>query len=1138
MAIFPVSVDANRKGTILRAGVSSLALMALCTTGTAWAQDETEEPAAQETTETEADDTTIVVTGMRAALQSARARKRNADTVMDSISATDIGAFPDKSVAEALQRVPGVSVTRFSIPTDPAHFTTEPSGVLVRGLPQVRNEFNGRDTFSANGGRALSWGDVPAELLGGVDIYKNQTADLIEGGIAGSVNLRTRVPFDADGQLIQVGVKANWGDIAQKFTPDANAFYSNRWDTGIGEVGLMGHVAYSRLKTGSQGLQSYRIGVFTGGMIPGSDNAESPFGPGTVMMPTSLSYLDDRFDRKRTGIAAAGQWRSNDQRWLATAQYIRSLYKNSMEERGVGVGLFGVPGNEPNHRFEPGDTGIPVAGAGAPDFTFDNGFVSGGTFAQNGGWWGDQNDARMGMNELGEAMIHSCYSWGGQPAAYCPAGYDVHGDTLNANTRIQQSRSMTQEAGFNLKFEATDRLRFNFDAQYVDSETSFYDAGVGLSSFTNPTLSGLGSRPRIVALNAPSNMSLSPGGYENLNNWHVNNIADQIQDSEGEEWALRADGEWDLPESSWIDTLRFGARYSDRDQIVRNSDYNWNSISNTWTNGCQYLYFNLDSQPGTCATDPSVVFNGYPAGAFAVDEFGGSYFGGTLGNFPFLPFDFMNDRGMDLFSANRIGVGTYLPHCDRYDAVTNGNTPPGYFGATDVLPDSCFAAHEIADISEATQAAYVMAKFGGNDNMMLGGVKVSGNFGLRFIHTVDKSNGFLVYPTISVNPATACPPTPLVPGGLTGNATPPPPQPPGQPAQVPYSPICYLSPDDVAFASGSGSAVPMTSRSSFNHLLPSFNLRFDLSPSWVLRFAASRAMSRPDMGLLKAFMSISQVLPSSDPTDEGWVTDAQGNIIGVEPTYQASATNPQLRPATAWQFDVSLEHYFANAGLFSLAVFHKSFQNYIQGGSFETDVTNNGATRTVQVSGPANGEGAKIQGFEVAYSRFLDFLPGPLDGFGIQTNFTYIKNKGIPNASLNTFFGNASPSSTPPLNPGTLEGLSKYNFNLVGLYEKQGFPISARLAYNWRSKYLITATPCCNQNPVWNAASGYLDGSIRYSVSPNLEFSLEGSNLLSTKTRTLEQMSDLDSPEGKIILANNSWFRQDRRFTFGIRWKM
>ena len=73
---------------------------------------------------------------------------------------------------------------------------------------------------------------IHSEMLG------DSVIELIEGGIAGSVNLRTRVPFDARGELIQIGAKVNYGDAAREFTPDVNAFYSNRWQTGIGELGL------------------------------------------------------------------------------------------------------------------------------------------------------------------------------------------------------------------------------------------------------------------------------------------------------------------------------------------------------------------------------------------------------------------------------------------------------------------------------------------------------------------------------------------------------------------------------------------------------------------------------------------------------------------------------------------------------------------------------------------------------------------------------------------------------------------------------------------------------------------------------------------------------------------------------------
>jgi TonB-dependent receptor len=347
-----------------------------------------------------------------------------------------------------------------------------------------------------------------------------------------------------------------------------------------------------------------------------------------------------------------------------------------------------------------------------------------------------------------------------------------------------------------------------------------------------------------------------------------------------------------------------------------------------------------------------------------------------------------------------------------------------------------------------------------------------------------------------------------------------------------------MSPQDVAFATGSGTSTPQSASNRTNFVLPSFNLRFDFSPSWLARFAVSKAMTRPDMGLLKDYLSISQVLPSSNASDPLWIKDAQGNITGVKVLYQGSATNPYLRPESAWQFDLSVENYFGNAGMFSLDLFYKSFQDYIQGGAFDVPITNNGVTRTVTVTGPVNGKGAKIEGFEVAYNRFFDFLPKPFDGFGVQTNFTYIKNKGIGNSGLVTFFGNASVTNHPSLNPGSLEGLSKYAFNVVGVYEKANFPLSFRLAYNWRSRYLITAVPCCNQLPTWNAAAGYLDGSIHYKVNDRIDLSFDASNLLDTKTVTLEQLTDSSGPEKKMILVNNSWFRQDRRFSLGVRWKM
>ncbi len=205
----------------------------------------------------------VTVTGIRASLKSAQSLKQNSDVVQDSISAEDIGALPDRSVTETLQRIPGVSINYFAGSNDPDHFSAEGSGIVIRGLNDIQSEFNGRDSFSANNGRALSFADVPAELLGGVDVFKSSSADMIEGGISGTVNLRTRLPFDQDGQLIGLSIDGSWGDKAKKASGSGSALYSNNWDTPAGEFGLLLDASYSRLYTRSDGTQVAAWGAGT-----------------------------------------------------------------------------------------------------------------------------------------------------------------------------------------------------------------------------------------------------------------------------------------------------------------------------------------------------------------------------------------------------------------------------------------------------------------------------------------------------------------------------------------------------------------------------------------------------------------------------------------------------------------------------------------------------------------------------------------------------------------------------------------------------------------------------------------------------------------------------------------------------------
>ena len=189
----------------------------------------------------------------------------------------------------------GVAVTRFAASGDTTHFSAEPSGVVIRGLPQVRSEFNGRDSFNANSSRGLSFADVSPELMAGVDTYKNATADMIEGGIAGTVNLRTHVPFDSEGFVAAFSGEVGYGDLAKEAKPAGSFLVSNRWDTGIGEFGLMANAAYSEVVTESQGVQVLRF-------FQTQDVAA--YGGGVKWIPGGIDIRQNIYDRTRKGAVA------------------------------------------------------------------------------------------------------------------------------------------------------------------------------------------------------------------------------------------------------------------------------------------------------------------------------------------------------------------------------------------------------------------------------------------------------------------------------------------------------------------------------------------------------------------------------------------------------------------------------------------------------------------------------------------------------------------------------------------------------------------------------------------------------------------------------------------------------------------
>ncbi|WP_068085930.1 TonB-dependent receptor [Novosphingobium rosa] len=252
----------------------------------------------------DADTPQIIVTGVRASLQSAQNIKRNAFSIVDSIVAEDIGKLPDNNATEALQRVTGVQVSRD---------VGEGGAIAIRGLPQVETTLNGRETFTAGGGRTFNLQDFPAELISRIDVYKSVTADLIEGGLGGTVDLRTRRPLDFKGFTASGTARYNYADLIKKGAPSASVLVSDRWDTSIGEMGLLGSFSYQE--------RQYRQDIdSTGAPTPRNDLVAGQ----SVFAPNGSNQVLVTGKRQRIGANAAFQWHpSTELEVLVEGQYQR-----------------------------------------------------------------------------------------------------------------------------------------------------------------------------------------------------------------------------------------------------------------------------------------------------------------------------------------------------------------------------------------------------------------------------------------------------------------------------------------------------------------------------------------------------------------------------------------------------------------------------------------------------------------------------------------------------------------------------------------------------------------------------------------------------------------------------------------------
>ncbi|TQK11785.1 TonB-dependent receptor [Herbaspirillum sp. SJZ107] len=969
----------------------------------AWAQTTTTAPAATPTT-----GNVVVVSGQRAALQSAQKLKQDADEVVDSIVAEDIGKLPDRSVTEVLQRIAGVTIDR-NMAGDPNRQSVEGSGVSVRGLTYVRSEVNGRDAFSAGGGRSLGFADVAPELMAGVDVYKNPSAEQVEGAIAGLVNLRTAMPFDYKGFKGTLGVSETYSTLRKgKPEPTGTLLLSNRWNTRFGEFGALVDFAHAKSPSRSDGV----------GVDPYFPhvNSQDPalYDPAkTQWIPLGVGYRSQDFDRVRRGDYAAFQWRPNRD-ITAALTYFKTRYKEDLTERGI---------------------------ASSEDKWYQQVASADSVFNSNG---------------VFQSGTISNPTYGGSP--------------FNSAQRLNSRQSGTRDLALNVQWRVSPSLTWNNDFQHVRSTTEGFDADVSTGFILpNQAVDMRGKVPQI---------GLGSAAYmADPNNYYWAYTQEALDRAKATQKAWKSDFKFSFDDPVLRD-VRFGFRMADREGVNNKAQkfYNWQAITFPWMEGWQI---------------PHVARLGDPrfSGGASLQTIN-NFFDGKFNLPPMLFADESTVRGFP-------GEWTKIHAYHDVLCAEQGSTCETWKPATFNDPAATNTQ------TEKTRAAYTQLRFGW-DNLKY---PIDGNIGIRYVKTKSNGSGYVSF----------------VPPAATD-----------VPAGVPVSGQEKLI-NIAAFAQAQSSS------NSYDNWLPSLNLRMKYSDKLQFRFAVAKSLSRPDFNQLQ----VQTTLNASN--QQTTIRDAAGNTTAVQfngtTLTGTSDGNPQLKPTTATNVDLTAEWYFAKAGSLTFSAFNKDLKDIVTTQNYAytaNDVT--GKPQTFVVTGPVNGAKGFARGFEIAHQQYYDFVPDWLRGIGTQASWTYVSSeRKLNNPVYEPWCSGNDASSNYNLNINgcdtdgrafgktPLQGLSRHTINLAVMYEQHG--LSMRLAYNWRSRYLLgvnqwgsRGTNGLNTNPAANPAQylipttnndqayglplyqapyGQVDGSIFYDFTDKFRVGLEATNLTNSYTRQI-----------------------------------
>jgi TonB-dependent receptor len=884
------------------------------------------DPAASTTTSgAQAAPAVVHVAGTRRSVASAIERKRNAGTVSDSIVAEDIGQFPDKNVGEALSRVSGVQLSRdFG----------EGSQVSIRGVEPDLNriEVNGMSVLGTNGtaGRGAELRELASELIGSIDVYKGLTADLTEGGIGGTVVIKTRKPLEFKKPTIGTTLSAEHATSRGGVQPRGNLYMADKYMGG--KLGLMANLVYDKVLTRNDYSRntSWRF-------LQDWDNLAEKT---VVSRDETLAAINDV-----AGCNAAS---------LSAAQ--RTACRSQWYDYSPGIARYGIWTRD--HKRSSGEV--------TAQYEFSknfNAWVSYQTNIQrqrlNDRNFGTDFASNTRLADTGTAPVYnaatgvpstpgSCRAPTGTPASMVVSNHHVTSYTVGQCT-------YAAGAGGQGAFSTSARdFELDIDSRYLTSGFTFKRDRLEIEGLLGTSKSHYDSDTNSIVLtqNAPGlKVSLDQKGMPHFDfpaAYNPENPASYVQaqlqyrpsETKNFEDQAKLDFKYRL-DMPLFTKLWFGT------QARKSSSKQYNGGGYMASNGA-----NLSS-----AAD-DVFVRGANVNQTAIYD---PHYTGTV------------QRANDPQSFINSGYATrYLNAAQMANLVSSvmGRSPGTFFGGFDGVtgipsnwPSPVYAnAEQFFDVSNFNHAYLFNAPgsdgkvypqipaFAVNERILstylrldyatqLFGYEVDGNIGVRYTRTRDASSGLYSY---RVRQASST--------GSTG-----------------YSDFIITN---------STTTVDNT----YHDVLPSFNGALWLMDNkLVTRVGWAKALARPRIDFLAP--NATCIVNSGNPA------------FGGDGTDDCTAGNPSLEPYRSTNTDLSFEYYPTPDSQLSLALFKKDISSYVMDRVVTKNVDLFKTGTLFDVTGPANGKGATTKGVELAGRAALDFLPGWLSGFGVDANYTRMNFK-------------------------------------------------------------------------------------------------------------------------------------------------